>query len=98
MTQYDEWIRPNGQWIGYVVLGILVLLCIFLGSLRLMEWNKTSAWKQYYAVMHSENAVEGLEALADKIQEPIASRAKLTLAQILLAQACNEVFTDKEKR
>ncbi len=95
--QYDEWIRPYGQWIGLAALVIAALLVIFIGTTRLQEANRRGAWDQYSQALISENREANLQVIAETINGPVANQARLSLAQIQLAEGCNAVLFDKKR-
>ncbi|MDR1963352.1 MAG: hypothetical protein LBQ50_06200 [Planctomycetaceae bacterium] len=97
ITQYEEWLKPYGYWIGSGAVTILVLLAVVFGTAKLSEWNKSQIWNGYYAAIHSENSAEELEILAETSKGLIADQTRLTLAQIRLGEGCNLSFTDKSK-
>jgi hypothetical protein len=97
ITQYEEWIQPNSHLLSVVILIIFLLFLSYFGYTRWSEWNKARAWGKYYAAIHSENAENELESLAETARGFFADQARLTLAQIQLSDASNQLFTDKPK-
>ena len=93
--QYQGWIRPNSSWLGYAVVGVLVVAAIIMGTTRVNAWNRAAAWKQYYAALHSEQADTELEAIAHSTTGIVGVYARLALAQRQLSEGCSQVFTDK---
>jgi hypothetical protein len=94
VSQYD-WIRPNSGWLGYAVLGVLVIVAIVFGTSQLNTWNKAAAWKQYYAALRSEHAETDLEFVAESTSGVVGIQARLALAQRQLTEGCSQVFIDK---
>jgi hypothetical protein len=97
VAQYEDWIRPNSSWLGYAVLGVLVVVFIIMATARINTWNRSAAWKQYYAALHSPQAETDLELLAQSTSGVVSTYARLTLAHRLLSEGCSQVFTDKTK-
>lgn len=95
ITQYEEWIQPNMRWIGWAVLAVLALIVGVFGFSALDAKNKATAWQQYYSALFSQESASSLEALVASSNGSIADRARLTLAQIRLAEASNEIARDK---
>lgn len=94
--QYDEWIRPNGQWIGLAALVIAALLVVYIGTSRLRDANRQGAWNQYSQALLSENREANLQVIAETTSGPVAKQARLSLAQILLIEGCNNVLFNKK--
>ena len=97
VAQYEDWIRPNSSWLGYVVLGVLIVVAVLIGIARLNTWNQNIAWQQYYAALHSEQADVDLELVAQSSSGIVGVQARLTLAQRQLSEGCSLVFTDKKE-
>ncbi|MDR3183761.1 MAG: hypothetical protein LBT89_12735 [Planctomycetaceae bacterium] len=97
ITQYEEWIHPNNNWLYWGIIGVLIAALVIVGTLRLNAWSRSAAWKQYYAALHSGQAEADLESLADQTSGDVGIHARLALAQLKLAEGCNDVFTDKAK-
>ena len=95
VVQYEDWIRPNSSWLGYAVLGVLIVIVILIGVARVNTWNLNSAWKQYYAALRSPEADTELELVADSTSSTVGAHARLALAQRRLAEGCSQVFIDK---
>ncbi|GHT46667.1 hypothetical protein FACS189454_08160 [Planctomycetales bacterium] len=96
-SQYNGWIKPNSNWLGWAVIGVLAVILIAMATVRVSAWNQAAAWKQYYAALHSGQSEADLEALADSTTGVVGIHARLALAQQKLDEACNTVFTDKAK-
>ena len=96
-AQYEDWIRPNSSWLGYAVLGILIVVVLIFGIKRVNAWSQNTAWKQYYAALYSVNASTELETLADSTSGAVGVHARLALAQIQLAEGSDLVLTDKTR-
>ena len=97
VAQYEDWIRPNSSWLGYAVIGVLVVTLIIVATARVNTWNRSTAWKQYYAALHSPQAETELELLAQSTSSGVGIHARLALAQRQLSEGCSQVFTDKAK-
>jgi hypothetical protein len=97
ISQYEEWIHPNSNWLYWTLIGVLVCVLIILGTIRLNAWNQKTAWKQYYAALHSVQSEADLEALADQTSGIVGVQARLSLGLQKLSEGCNAVFTDKSK-
>ena len=95
IAQYEDWIRPNSGWLGYVLLGVLIVVAIVIITARVNTWNRVAAWKQYYAALHSEQPETELEIIADTTSGIVGIQARLTLAQRQLSEGCTQVFIDK---
>jgi hypothetical protein len=96
-AQYNDWLRPNSGWLGYAVLGVLVVVAVFIGTARVNTWNRNSAWKQYYSALHSPDTETALERLADSTSGIVGTYARLALAQRRLSEGCSQVFIDKKE-
>lgn len=94
ISQYEDWIRPNSGLISWAILIVLLVIAILLFSARVVAWNKASAWRQYTSAVASTDAASSLEALAEA-GGPVAIPSRLSLGQILLADACNGMFQNK---
>ena len=94
VTQHKEWIRPNSHWLGYVVLGVLVVVAALIGTARLNSWNQAAAWKQYYAALQSPLAETELALVANS-SGIVGVHARLALAWRQLAEGCEQVFRNK---
>jgi len=92
---YEGWLRPNSSWLGYAVLGVLIAAVVIVGTKRVNAWNQASAWKQYYAALHSEQADTDLEMLANSTTGIVGIHARLALAQRQLTEGCAQVFINK---
>ena len=97
VAQYEDWIQPNSSWLGYAALGVLIVVAVLIGTVRLNSWNRTSAWKQYHAALRSEQAEVDLELIANSTSGIVSVQARLALAQRQLAEGCAQVFIDKAK-
>lgn len=95
IAQYEGWIRPNSSWLGYAVLGVLVVVAFVIGTARVNSWNQASAWKQYYAALHSEQSEADLELIAGSTSGVVGIQARLALAQRQLTGGSAQVFTNK---
>ena len=95
IAQYEDWIRPNSGWLGYALVGVLVAVVIIMATVRVNSWNRASAWKQYYAALHSEQAETDLELIANSTSGIVGIKARLALAQRQLAEGSTQVFIDK---
>lgn len=95
--QYEEWIRPNSQIIGWLAVTVLVLVAGFLSYGRVVQWNKAAAWRQYYQAVSSENQVVALEAISEVSTGEIGDQARLTLAQVLCSNGCDGLSSDSAK-
>ena len=93
--QYEDWIRPSSSWLGYAVLGVLIVIAVLVGVARVNTWNLNSAWKQYYSALRSPEADTELELLADSTSSIVGEYARLALAQRQLTEGCSQVFIDK---
>lgn len=96
-SQYEEWIRPNAQWIGLVFVGILLIALLLTGYSQITEWNKSAAWQQYFSAVYSPSAVAELETVAESSNSAVTNQARLSLAQLLLTEGCDEALTDAVK-
>jgi len=97
IAQYEDWVRPNSSWLGYAFLGVLIVVAIIIITARVNSWNRASAWKQYYAALHSEQAEIDLELVANSTSGVVGVYARLALAQRQLAEGCSQVFIDKAR-
>ena len=99
--QYEDWIKPNSNWLGYAVLGILVIAVVIFVTASLNKSNQNAAWKQYYAALNSENPGVELEFVANSTSGLVGVQARLALAQHQLGEgtleATAETFVDKSK-
>jgi len=96
-AQYEDWIRPNSSWLGYAVIGGLVVIAVIIGTERVNAWNQNAAWKQYYTALNSFNANEELELLANTTSGIVGVHARLALAQRQLAEGAAHVQLDKRE-
>lgn len=96
ITQYEDWIQPNLKWIGTAICGVLLLIVLISLSSRFVQWNKAAAWRQYYTALYSADSVGALEAISEASDGQVGVQSRLSLAQILLSEACNDVFTDQK--
>jgi len=97
IAQYEDWLRPNSSWLGYAVFGVLVVIAILIGTARVNTWNRNSAWKQYYAALHSPEVDTELERLANSTTGIVGAHARLALAQRRLSEGCSQVLIDKKE-
>ena len=97
VDQYEDWIRPNSNWLGYAVLGILIVIAIILVTARVHSWNRATAWKHYYAALQSEQAEAELEIIANSTSGIVGVQARLALAQRQLTEGCTQAFVDKNQ-
>ena len=95
--QYEAWIQPNRSWLGYAVLGVLVVACIIYGTVSVNAWNQRTAWQQYHAALNSPTSNVDLEILANSTSSVVGAHARLALAQRQLAEGCEQVFIDKNE-
>lgn len=93
--QYEDWIQPNKHWLGYAILGLLIVIVIIVATARVNAWNQNAAWKQYYAALNSVNANAELELVANATSGIVGASARLALAQRQLAEGSTQVFNDK---
>ena len=94
-NQYEDWIEPNKSWLGYAVLGILIVVVIIFATARVNEWNRKSAWQQYFVALRSVDANAELKALADSTAGAVGAHARLALAQLQLSEGSAQAFIDK---
>ena len=96
-AQYEDWIRPNSSWLGYAVLGLLIVIAVVMVTARVSAWNRATAWKQFYAALHleDEEAKRNLEIIASSTTGTIGVQARLALAQRQWEEGSTQVFTDK---
>ena len=95
IAQYEDWIHPNSSWLGYVCLGILVVVVILMATARVNTWNQNAAWKHYYSALDSPQADKELELVANSTSGIVGVHARLALAQRQLTEGCSQVFIDK---
>jgi len=95
VAQYEDWIRPNSSWLGYAVLGILIVIVVIMATARVNTWNQKAAWRHYYAALDSPQADVELELVANSTSGIVGAYARLALAQRQLAEGCSQVFIDK---
>lgn len=96
ITQYEDWIRPNSGLLSWAILIVLLIIAALLLSARVVGWNRASAWRQYSSAVASADAATSLETLAEA-GGPVAVPSRLSLGQILLADACNGMFQNKSE-
>ena len=94
-AQYEDWIRPNNNWLGYACLGLLVVVVIIMATARVNAWNQKAAWKHYYSALDSPQADEELELVANSTSGIVGVHARLALAQRQLTEGCSQVLSDK---
>jgi len=94
-TQYKDWIHPNSSWLGYAVLGVLIVVAILIVTARMNSWNRTAAWKQYYAALQAPLPENELELIANSTSGVVGVQARLALAQRQLAEGFEMVFDNK---
>jgi len=98
--QYEDWILPNKNWLGYAVLGVLVVIVVIFATARVTTWNQQAAWKQFYSALNSPNAEIELELVANSTSGIVSASARLALAQWQLAEGKAEAavpFPDRSK-
>ena len=95
IAQYEDWIHPNSSWLGYLCLGIFVVIVLLLVTARLNTWNQNAAWKNYYSALDSPQAEVELELVANSSSGIVGVHARLALAQRQLTEGCSQVFIDK---
>jgi hypothetical protein len=95
VAQYEDWIHPNSSWLGYVCLGILVVIVLLTLTARVNTWNQNAAWKHYYSALDSPQADKELELVANSTSGIVGVHARLALAQRQLTEGCSQVFIDK---
>jgi hypothetical protein len=93
--QYKDWIQPNKGWLGYVVLGGLIVIVVIFATARVNTWNRNAEWKQFYAALSSVDANHALELVADSTKSIVGTYARLALAQRQLAEGSAQAFIDK---
>jgi hypothetical protein len=74
-----------------------VVILIIMATARVNSWNRSAAWRQYYAALHSPQAETELELLTQSASGDVGIHARLALAQRQLSEGCSDVFTDKTK-
>jgi len=94
-TQYKDWIQPNSSWLGYAVLGVLIVVAVLIGTARVNSWNRAAAWKHYYAALQSPQAETELELVANSTSGIVGVQARLALGQRQLAEGSEMVFINK---
>ncbi|MCL2742603.1 MAG: tetratricopeptide repeat protein [Planctomycetaceae bacterium] len=99
ISVYEDWIEPNAKTLSTAAIIILVLILGFNLYNRIQKSNASAAWQQYYSAMNlpdSEAQQAALQMIADS-GSVISTQSRLTLAQLLLADAVNGVAIDKVK-
>ena len=96
-AQYEDWIQPNRSWLGYAILGVLIIGCIIYATASVNAWNQRTAWQQYHAALNSPTATTDLEILANSTSSVVGAHARLALAQRQLAEGSEQVFIDKNE-
>jgi hypothetical protein len=97
INQYEEWILPNGHWLTYVLLGLIVVVGIVYGTAKITAWNQSASWRLYFNALHSETPEADLERIADSTGGHVSVLARLALAQLQLGEGCNQILIDKAK-
>jgi len=95
--QYEDWIKPNSSWLGYAILGLLIVLAVIVTTMKVNAWNTNAAWKQFYVALHSENPNVELELVANSTGGVVGTHARLALAQRQLIEGSSEAFFDRAK-
>ena len=98
--QYEDWIQPNKSWLGYAILGLLVVIAIVFATAWLTAKNRNAEWKDFYTAFNSEDANAALELVASSTRGVVGTHARLALAQRQLADGSSETaepFPDKSK-
>ncbi len=98
VDQYDDFIKPNSQLIGWVVIGFLVFLIGMMLTVSMVKTSNARAWQQYFSAFGSDNPEASFQALVESVPTgPTAAQARLTFAQFLTGDATNLLTTDKAK-
>lgn len=97
ISQYDEWIKPNGHLISWVIIAVLVLAVGVVAYSNLHARNRSLAWQQYYAALSSVDPEGSLETIINTTTGDIADQARITLGQIRLGEAGFSARDDKTK-
>ncbi|MCL2005126.1 MAG: hypothetical protein FWG73_03080 [Planctomycetaceae bacterium] len=90
---YEDWIKPNSSWLGYAVIGGLIVVAVIYGTVRVNTWNHQTAWKHYYAAQGSATAMDEWEHLANSTSSIVGVHARLALAQRQLDEGCSRLMT-----
>ena len=93
--QYEDWIEPNKSWLGYAVLGLLIVIVIIFATARVNAWNRQTEWQQYYAALNSVDPNAALELVANSTSSVVGAHARLALAQRQLAEGTTQAFIDR---
>jgi len=93
--QYEDWIEPNKSWLGYAVLGLLIVIVIIFATARVNAWNRQTEWQQYYAALNSADPSAALELVANSTSSIVGAQARLALAQLQLAEGSAQAFIDR---
>ena len=95
--QYEDWIQPNKSWLGYAVLGLLIVVAIIFVTAYLNTRNRNAEWKDFYAALNSVDPDASLVLVADSIRSTVGTHARLALAQRQLAKGSAQTLTDKSE-
>ena len=95
ISQYEDWIRPNSSWLGYAVLGLLVVIAVIFATARVNTWNRNAEWKDFYIALSAEDPNAALDAVAQSTRSVVGAHARLALAQRQLSEGCITAFSDK---
>jgi hypothetical protein len=95
--QYEDWIEPNKGWLGYAVLGLLVVIVVIFATAHVNAWNQTAAWNQFYAALNSMNAQAELEIVANSTTGIVGANARLALAQLQKAEGSAQAFIHRSE-
>ena len=93
--QYEDWIEPNKSWLGYAVLGLLIVIVVIFATARVNAWNRQTEWQQYYAALSSVDPSATLEIVANATSSVVGVHARLALAQRQLAEGSAQAFIDR---
>ena len=95
--QYEDWIQPNKHWLGYVVLGLLVIIALISITAWLNTKNRSAEWKDFYAAFNAEDVNAALELVANSTSSIVGSHARLALAQRQLAEGSAKALVEKSE-
>lgn len=92
-----EQTAPYQSSIYWVIVVVLVVICVSMLWNRYSTSSQSKAWSEYVSALNAQDETQ-FQALIDNYPSgPIGVRARVSAGEMLLSNACDLVFTDREQ-